>query len=71
MVSPAIEEESVEDVDADVESLPELQAAKAARLHKSKIFFMTVSFGLITLLSYEKKKISVRMFFYLEIIKLE
>ncbi len=46
IVSLAVTEESLEDVDATVVSLPELQAANTARLNKNKSFFMTVSFGL-------------------------
>jgi len=42
-----VEEESVEDIDSTFGSFEELQAANAARLNKNKIFFMTVSFGLI------------------------
>jgi hypothetical protein len=41
MVSLAAAEESEEDIDAIFVSLPELQAANAARLNKKKSFFMT------------------------------
>jgi hypothetical protein len=51
-----------EDIDATFVSLPELQAANTARLKKEKIFFITVSFGLNCLLSYEKNQTKACLF---------